>query len=588
MSRRPVARFVGLWLLACFGLGACSEPDPADVSSSHAISVLLITLDTTRRDALGTYGREPSPSPHLDRLAERSLVFENARTVTPMTLPSHASMLTGLVPPRHSVRDNSHSSLPAAAWSIAEAAQQAGVRTAAVIAAPVLDPAYGLARGFDSYDAPTQAEARRTGRHGGRRADDVTHRAVEFLQSLEPGAPFFLWVHYFDPHEVYEPAPAHRQAAGGDLYHGEVAQMDAGVGALLEALRATPHAGDTAIVVTADHGEALGEHGEETHSAFVYDSTLMVPLIVFDPRRDLTERVVEPVSVVDVAPTIAGLIGVDAPSSIDGADLLVAERDPQRAVYFESLYGAGYYRWSPLVGLITEGRKFIHSSTPEIYDVGSDPRELSPIADPAFASRARTRLEELLALPRIGGVQRSESGPDIDELRRLGYVGAGLDADSIGNELLTRGWPSPHDRAAELQTMRGIMARHASGDREGTIEPLLAVLAKEPDNPTALSLVGQNLRALGRAQEAIPYLERFANGGTRWPATWLELARALVMTSDIEAALAWYDRVLAEKRSTSVAKEIAGVFQHLGRGEDGLEWLAERGFSTQPPSNDGR
>ncbi|MEX1023550.1 MAG: sulfatase-like hydrolase/transferase [Planctomycetota bacterium] len=563
-------------LLACWVVAACSPGDESSSSAASEVrSVVLVTLDTTRRDALGCYGREPSPSPALDALAARSTVFDAARTVAPMTLPSHASMLTGLVPPRHTVRDNSRARLPEEAFSVAEAAALRGLRTGAILAAPVLDPSFGLEQGFDHYDAPTREEARTTGRFGGRLADDISQRALAWLDEA-PDEAFFLWVHYFDPHELYEPAPEFLSQAG-DAYHGEVAQMDAAFGALLSGLE--PRLDSTAIVVVADHGEALGEHGEETHSAFVYDSTLLVPFFYFDPMSPSSRRVSEPVSVCDVAPTILEALELDVPPGLDGVSLWRRPAQPERAIYFESLYGAGYFQWSPLVGVVIGDDKYVHSSRPESFDVARDPGELVPRDAPAIDARAMEQLGEVLARPRLGAMERSGEGPSGDALRALGYVGEGIETGVA--ELAPTERPSPHERADALRAIRRVMALHNQERLAETIPLARAILVDDPSNHTILSFLGQNLRALGRPEEAIAPLERFVREGPPWLSTWLELARAYVAVERVEDALARYDAILAQRRDPSIAKEIARVFAYLDREDEGIQWLASRGFQQR-------
>ena len=268
MNRHVESRgLVSLFVTAFAFAGCGGVPSPPD-------SLVLITLDTTRADALGFYDSEGAPTPNLERLAKRGVVFEEASTVAPITLPSHASMLTGLYPPRHGIRDNAYAALPASATTVAELARGRGMQTGAFVASAVLRPEFGLDQGFDVYDAPdlpSGAEAHHAAERGG---GIVVQRACDWLANRDPERPFFLWVHLFEPHDPYEP-PAPFGEKSGHPYLGEVAYVDSLLSPLLESLSEIEALG-TAVnyLVVADHGEGLGEHGERTHSFFLYQQVI--------------------------------------------------------------------------------------------------------------------------------------------------------------------------------------------------------------------------------------------------------------------------------------------------------------------------
>lgn len=268
-----------LWL----GLGLLAS----GCSGGGAHSVLLITLDTTRADALGAYGRLPSVTPHLDRLAAEGVVYEHAYTVAPLTLPAHASMLTGLYPPRHGVRDNGVAGLAQSAVTLAERARAAGFQTAAFLGAVVLDQGFGLEQGFERYDTPARSF------YGGpsmgyaeRPAAEVAGLVASWLAERDKDRPFLLWAHLWDAHAPYEPPEALRQRAGGDAYLGEVAACDVAVGRLCAALAAEGLEDSTLIVVVGDHGESFSEHDEISHGPYVWNTTLQVPLLLRLPDGD--------------------------------------------------------------------------------------------------------------------------------------------------------------------------------------------------------------------------------------------------------------------------------------------------------------
>ena len=285
LLRVPVVFLVALAAatVACNRVETRAEPDLRPRATGP--NVLLVTIDTLRADRVGAYGAATAaPTPALDALASEGSFFRKAQAPTPITLPSHASILTGQTPPRHGVRHNGLFRLSSETITLAERFQQAGYDTGAVVAAVVLDAAYGLDQGFDHYDA--EISSRRAGLTGfhERRAEEVTEAALAWLGRREPGRPFLLWVHYYDPHAVYDPPPPFDERHRDDLYAGEIAYVDSQLSRLIEALRVGGALDETVVAVTADHGESLGEHGEATHSYTVYDAALHVPADPAWPR----------------------------------------------------------------------------------------------------------------------------------------------------------------------------------------------------------------------------------------------------------------------------------------------------------------
>src|SRR5262245_50119282 len=313
---------------------------PALVASGcgrgEAHSVLLVTFDTTRADALGAYGCTPSVTPNLDRLASEGVVFEQAYTVAPLTVPAHASLLTGLVPPRHGVRDNGRSALPASADTLAEVLRARGFETAAFVSALVLDRGFGLDQGFERYDQPPLVERVKGDEKVERSARETTLAATRWLAERERGQPFFLWVHLYDAHNPYVPPPDDLARAGGDAYRGEIAAVDDAVGVLLDALHARGLDSEPLIVLTADHGESLGEHGERIHGALCYEAAVRVPLVFRFPGAPPMPGPVRLASLVDLFPTTLARLGVPIPAGLDGIDLFAADAPPGRGVYFEA------------------------------------------------------------------------------------------------------------------------------------------------------------------------------------------------------------------------------------------------------------
>ena len=409
-----------LWLV--LGI-ACAPP-------AERPSVLLITLDTTRADRLGAYGREQAGTRNLDALAREGALFEWAFTTVPITLPAHASILTGTYPDRHGVHDNGWV-LPPEPVTLAETFREADYRTAAFVSAFPLYSRFGLDRGFEVYDdeLPGQRTARRSVQQ--RFAQEVVEEATTWLDRLDPEDPFFLWVHFYDPHNAYLPPPPYTQWYASDLYQGEIAYMDEWIGKLLERLEETGR-DDIIVAVVADHGEALGEHGERTHAELIYNSTMRVPLILRGADFDAGRRISEPVSVVDLLPTLLDLVSLETPGEVQGISLAPALRGdspPSRSVYFESLYSRLHHGWSELRSIVREGWKYIEAPKStgkgELYALVADPDELDDrIAEhPDVAQRLREELHAQRPGPTHGSPLAPPPSLEEEEQRNLEALG---------------------------------------------------------------------------------------------------------------------------------------------------------------------
>jgi arylsulfatase A-like enzyme len=387
-----------------------AEPGPA--------SLILITLDTTRADRLPPYNAG-NPLPVIDRIAREGVVFDRAVAPAPLTLPSHSSLFTGRLPPSHGARVNA-ATLDPALPLFTERLREAGYRTAAFVGSVVLNKDRGPARGFDVYDdvvSPTGVRRLR------RPANEVIDGAVDWLKSRD-SSPFFMWVHLFDAHAPYA-RDAFDASPSGDPYGGAIAIMDAQIGRLLAALEKRQQLDRTAIIVTADHGESLGDHGEQGHGIFVYESALRVPLIVRWPGVQ-PRRVTDLAQIIDIAPTVLDLEGLPGPA-MEGVSLSAVMRGRggprDRIAYAESMYPL-QYGWSALRA-VRHGRfKFIEAPRPELYDLESDPDEARNLHDTQPATSGR-----LLTLIRTFGTAELSATPPGDDAARerlaaLGYAGS--------------------------------------------------------------------------------------------------------------------------------------------------------------------
>ena len=495
-------------------------------------NVLLVTLDTTRPDRLSAYGNRQTGTPHFDRLARHGALFSNAVAVASTTLPAHASLLTGLYPDRHGARANGLYRLSDEHSTLAEILREAGYATGAFVSTFALSRSFGLAQGFDVYDDDSQ-EVRQEYVHAERRGDRTTERALEWLRARRrEAAPFFAWVHYYDPHVPYA-APEAFAAAAPNSYDAEIAFTDAQLGQLIEALPPADER-ETLIVVTADHGEALGEQGEWTHGFLAGEATLRIPLVVARTRatradiegRHLRKRI----SQVDILPTVLGSLGIESADGVDGADF-TDEVPGDRAVWAEAAHGFAYYGWAPLRVAYRGDHKLVEGPSPALYDLRADPLERNDrLADPddEDARSTATRLRETLrALPLErprSDAERTELGADeIRRLEALGYlVGAANFADSVRPATGSGARPDPArmlpvmnelleivtapSRASEMTMLQRLATRFAGHrvirDQETLVRELEALSAEHPDFAAAYHYLADAYRAVGRSEEA--------------------------------------------------------------------------------------
>ncbi|HXV65431.1 MAG TPA: sulfatase, partial [Vicinamibacteria bacterium] len=361
-----------------------SNPSVPDGRSN----VVLVTVDTLRADKLGAYGGDVA-TPHIDRVASAGVLFENTSTVSPLTLPAHASILTGTYPMRHGVRDNGGYYLPSDSVTLAEVLREKGYATGAFVGAFVLDSRWGLDQGFDRYyddfdfsqfEDVSLGSVQRPG-------NVVLDEALRFMEQVE-SPPFFTWIHLYDPHTPYNPPEPHRARYAGNpwgLYDGEVAFVDDLIGRLADWLERKSLAKNTILIILGDHGEALEDHGEIEHGFFIYDATMKVPFIVAGPNvRNRGRRVSAQVRSIDLMPTVLDWLEIPVPASAEGVSLrplVDGDVDTLELVaYGESYYPRGHYGWSELRSLRTDAFHFIQAPRPELYDLRNDPAERKNLA----------------------------------------------------------------------------------------------------------------------------------------------------------------------------------------------------------------
>jgi arylsulfatase A-like enzyme/Tfp pilus assembly protein PilF len=568
---------VALFLLLAAG---CGRPAPARSPTARP-NVLLVTIDTLRADRVGCYGHAAAATPALDGLAARGVRFATAVAHVPLTGPSHASILTGLGPLGHGFRENAGFVLPASVRSGVEDFREAGYRTAAFVSAFPLDRRFGFDRGFETYDdhLPKGNDPRRTP-YVERFADATTDAVLRWLAAPAagpPGRPFFLWVHYYDPHAPYEPPAALAGRFPGAPYDGEVAFADQQLGRLLRALEERGLLAATIVLAMSDHGEGLGDHGEATHGLFVYDSTLKVPFLVAGPGVAAARVAPAVARGVDVLPTLLDLAGLPRRPAIEGRSLRPAIEGREMSdapAYAESLYSQREFGWAPLFAWRTATHKMIEAPRPELYDIAQDPGETVNRAAKESARLAEMRQKLDAARSQEAPAAAAEVDPEAAErLGALGYVAGGGGAPSPAGAALR----DPKDGQRLVPRLnRGMSVVRT--DPATAIRDLTAVLAEDPglvmarrslavaytsarqydraiaelrrlEKEGALSaedgiVLGDNLRFAGRLDEATAVLERTARENPRFAQPWLSLAEVHVKREKLAEAAGAYEHVL--------------------------------------------
>jgi arylsulfatase A-like enzyme/Flp pilus assembly protein TadD len=601
--------------IAVLALSACTlfGARPFSVGPNPDRNILLVTIDTLRADAVGAYGSR-TPTPRLDALAARGARFEFAHAHAVVTLVSHASILTGQYPYEHGIRDNTGYRLDPKAQTAATLLKPRGFATGAFVGGFPLDHRFGLTPGFDVYDdRMTRQGASGEISDRERRADAVVKSASAWIGG-QPGK-WFAWVHVYDPHEPYEPPPAFAAGGGLDAYNGEVAWTDAALGPLFDRLASQPR--PTLVVVTADHGESLGEHGERTHSLFAYEPTLRVPLIVseIDPARleaKVKGTVIStPVRHVDLLPTLLASAGAPA-AGTPGTSLLetiAAGRGEERPSYFEAMSAAVTRGWAPLRGVLVGREKYIDLPVVELYDLASDPKEANNVVA-RRGDRVRVMVETLkqfnVAPPARA---RQETADTIERLRSLGYIGG---ASAAVREKYTEA--DDPKRLVEIEQLltRGNEAIRA-GQTDDAIAAFRTIIAKRPDTEDAyrkLALVywraarpalaietletalrngvtqaevrirlAQYLAESGQPAKAIALIEKDADGD---PDALLGLANALTMAGRNAEAIRAYARLLQLDSNNASAYENMGVAQLQARDVRSAEASLRRALQLDP------
>ena len=577
-----------LLLLACSGSVSEIQTPPAPRPS-----LLLITLDTTRADALGAYGHSGASTPNFDAMADAGVRFDRAYATVPLTTPSHASMLTGLYPTRHGIHNNGDAILKEEVETLAERLDGEGYRSAASVSAFVTTAMWNLDQGFDAYfDDVRRSKGSRWEYE--RPADEVVDDLESWLPTGEE--PFFAWAHFYDAHGPYEDRDDFQLATP---YDEEIAFVDVQIGRLIESAKAQAGPGGLAVILVADHGEAFGEHDETGHGLFLYDTTMRIPFVIVPPQALSTGVVVDQaVSNVDVMPTALGLLGLSSPADLDGRDLSGAVSGslaPRGPVYLESELAAQRFGFHPELAIADQGMKLFDTPSMRLYDLALDPRELTDVSadQPETVARLHAFREQVWAA-RESGEAAAMSPELMEQLAALGYVGGSTvtvdlesapDVKDMGEViraveaarlLLEKG-----EHALAVQAFERILVDHPSlgevltglaraqmalGDHAAAEATYRRAIELQPSSTVLRSNLAQALASQGRLQEGYDLM---ASIHEQVPGDELARAGMLKMAIDLDQHQAAADMGLAwlkenpEQRTTQAFTGIALV--HLGR-----------------------
>ncbi len=487
-SQGWVAQTVAAVFLGALSAGAagCGRAAPARPS------IVLISVDTLRADHLPVYGYKGLEVPSISALARDSVRFENAYSHVPLTLPSHAVLLTGLLPFENGVRDNLGFRLAAGQRTLAERLRSAGYATGAAVSSYVLRADRGLNAGFDHYD--DQMPENPTRERSGVESAEALARWAETVR----GKPVFLFLHLYEPHAPYEPPEPYRSRYADRPYDGEIAAADAGVGRLLDYLRRAGLYERSEILFLSDHGEGLGDHGEDEHGVFLYRETLRVPLLWKRPGSANAGEVVRaPVGLADIAPTILSFVSERAAPELSGVslDLTLSKKGPARQIYGETFYPRLNLGWSDLASLVSDRYQYIEAPRPELYDLEADPGERNDLA-PGLPAPFRSMRAALAGLHRPFVGPEASSPEELKRLASLGYIH--VSSPAPGSQAL----PDPKDRIESLKDFRRLLELFYAGKNEETIVLARVVLKRNPGMFSAWTALAGSLERTGRKGEA--------------------------------------------------------------------------------------
>ncbi len=579
MARTLVAVLGGAAVSACAVLSACARVPDGTVRTGGASPrppIVLISIDTLRSDRLPAYGYKAVETPAVDRLAADGVLFERAYTHVNVTLPSHVSLFTGLLPPDHGVRDNAGYRLSEEIPTLAAELGRQGYATGGFVSSWVLRAWTGIDRGFDVYDDGVRFE---TGRQLGelqRPGTETLDAASNWLDDVADG-PFFLFLHLYEPHAPYSPPPPFAERHD-DPYDGEVAAADHVVGLLLARLDELGLYEEALVVLLSDHGEGLMDHGEMDHLIFIYREVLQVPLIVKLPGLERRgERVGANVQLTDVAPTVYSLLGIEPPARQAGIGLFDPRPAGLRQIVSESVYPRIHFGWSDLASIVEGDLHFIESPEPELFRLSEDPGERNNVIREERAAARRLRMA-LQAIDRTLTSPAEEDSETLERLRSLGYLSGGARAGAGP-------LPDPKSRIGLVDDLDGAAELMARGDLAGAETVLRRILESEPQLVLAWQRLGDVLDGRGRLEPALEaYRSAFEASGGDAAAAGIKAAELLLRTGRVEEAREHALAVVGRSPlAHQVLAEAAWIEGDLERAGGHLEKaVAERGPRLTP------
>jgi arylsulfatase A-like enzyme/tetratricopeptide (TPR) repeat protein len=558
-------------------------------------NVILVTMDTTRADHLACYGYPGIRTPALDALASRGVLFEQAATATPLTLPAHSTIMTGMYPTFHGVRVNGNAALSDEQTTLAEVLAARGYKTGAFIAAFVLDGRWGLKQGFEHYDDQFDLKKYKHLDLGKiqRPGDQVMDAALNWLEAQKAG-PFFAWIHLYDPHVPYAPPEPYSSEYGrrgpAGLYDGEIAFMDEQIGRCTAWLAKNGLDQNTVMILIGDHGEALGSHGEGTHGYFVYDYALHVPFLVVTPFADLKgKRVSAQVRSADVFPTLLDLVDIKSPVEVQGRSLVPLMFDPglkdDHPAYGEAMTSNLQFGWSALRTLRTTRYKYIDSPRAELYDISQDADEQTNLLAqyPDIARRMKKDLEALIAETSAGAPTLQAADLDketMEKLSALGYIGAPVSTKktAAGAGPLA----DPKDKLPVFNAITRAGDLIMNDEYADAIATLEAALKDEPTIPQALLLLSTCYVELGRNEDAKAKLDIILKEDPESVQALITLANILLEEGKNEDVIALCKQTLSvDERNTQAHTLIGQVYMEAKNYLEALPYF-EKAFDIQP------
>ncbi|MEE8348456.1 MAG: sulfatase-like hydrolase/transferase [Acidobacteriota bacterium] len=534
-------------------------------------NVILITVDTLRADHLETYGYTKIRTPVINQWAQKGAVFEHAVASSPLTLPSHASILTGTFPFYHGVQDNAGFILSEDQLTLAEILSESGFATGAFVGSFVLDSRVGLDQGFDTYIADFQLTGMEVIAPGyiQRKADVVTQDATRWMtEQISRDRPFFGWIHFYDPHAPYAPPAEFSTLYPDRLYDGEIAYVDSVLETLGDFLRQSGIEDETMLILTSDHGESLGEHDEKTHGYFIYEATQHIPLIWVTPNGSLAgQRVTETVRSVDIAPTILQLLDIQVPATMQGSGLmplLRGEEKGPREAYAETHYPRLRFGWSELRGLYRFPYKYIEAPRPELYDLAQDPGETNNLYT-THSAVARSLRDELLRLVDQRSRPSVQSLAAVDpqvaqSLGSLGYVSSTISTSSADP------LADPKDNVSLYGRITDAHALIASGNLPGAVQSLEAILSENPDAVFVHHSLGLVHSRMGRHRQAVTDYRKAGEAFSDDPLLFFNMGTSYLQLKQWKAAAEAFERVLDIDPSHYRARSnLASLWLQAGR-----------------------